>query len=152
MIYRALIDHMATSLADLNCQNNVEASCVVNRSPVMHSVDDDMTLSRIAVKDHTDVVIGMIPIEDMSLYARDRKDLGQVRQYTLKLVDNIYLYASAAYKHRKMMNSVMKWSNRRKMMPKLKRLLPVYAKNIEKYDRETMKKLNIPVEEVATHV
>lgn len=152
MIYRALIDHLKVMPVDVNCQAHVDAICVINPSPLMYSVDDEITLAREAAIDHTEIVLGMIPLEDMTLFARDRKGLALVRQYALKLVENVYMYASAANKHRKKMSLVTKLSTRRRLYPKFKSMMPIYAVILEKVDHKTMQKYDISEEEISKYI
>lgn len=143
MIYRSIIGQLSSGTIDLDCQSHVESLSRVNPSQMMNSVNKDYFLERTPALDSSELILGMFPIENMTLFSQDRDGLSLVRQYCFKLVDNIHVYAQAAYKDRKSLAMRTKISERKNMYSILKKIMPQYCSMLQVKDKQLMSKYGI---------
>lgn len=82
----------------------------------------DSTITRIDVgnKGQLEMVGGMIPLKEMGRFERDRNGIGLVKEYILKVLDNLYQHVELSYRERKSMIVMNKILLRRKLGEKMR--------------------------------
>lgn len=89
------------------------------------------------------MVTGVIQLQDMSLFEKDRNGLTYLKEYVLKLIDNYYQYASQSGKNRREMVVMARIATRRRMVGQLNRVMPEYVKKLSEDEKLLIKSLNI---------
>lgn len=143
MIYAAFTDHFSSILpivGKANVWDVEEASRRIRPTPVHTLVGSNLDVRAVSNKGLTEMVSGLIPLADMSLFVKDRSGLSNVKQHLLKLIDNFYQYSLASLKERKFLAGLSKIVTRRRMVGLLRPVMPDYIKRLEEQEKQFLKK------------
>lgn len=135
MIYQCCLDLFSKSTVPLaDNQSHIFPKYRIEHIDSVWKVADDFTLTEVSTSIQKEMVGGMIPIEDLTLFVRDRKGAALLRDYIAKAIDNIYRYADAAAQHRKQMAIQDKITKRKKVLSKIEKQMPHYVKMVRESD------------------
>ncbi len=95
-----------------------------------------------------DLILGTIPLSNMSLLVADPAGLPTVKEYLSKFIDCVYQYASISYEERKKMTLISRLALRRKMSDRLARVMPDYVEKLRRDEAAVLRQHGIPVDEV----
>ena len=139
MIYAAFTDHFTNVLpivGKANVWDVEDASRRISPTPVHTLVGSNLDVRSVSNKGLTEMVSGMIPLANMSLFVKDRSGIGSVKQHLLKLIDNLFQYSQAGLKERKLMAGLSKIVARRRMISQLDPIMPGYVNRLRKQEKQ----------------
>ncbi len=153
IVYRAVIDLFRGMPAHVSSDGPQSTELFPSRLPLslassIKKIDAGMRVTDSEEVPADELILGTIPLSDMSLLSSDPNGLSTVKEYISKLVDCIYEYAHISYEERKKMTLVSRLALRRKMSDRLSRVMPDYTEKLKRDEAAVLQQHCIPVQEV----